>query len=69
MMLQLLLRRILLENQVTDAIDIDLETAVTVTEESIKAAVIFVTIGPIVLVYPFAQRYFIKGIMIGSIKG
>lgn len=37
--------------------------------EQLRMATIFVTIGPIVLVYPFAQRYFVKGVMIGSIKG
>lgn len=36
---------------------------------SIRAATIIVTIGPIVLVYPFLQKFFIKGIMIGSLKG
>ena len=37
--------------------------------ESFKMATVVVTIGPIVLAYPFLQRYFVKGIMIGSIKG
>jgi putative aldouronate transport system permease protein len=35
---------------------------------SIKYAVIFVTALPIIFVYPFVQRYFIKGVMIGAIK-
>jgi len=39
------------------------------TTESVKAAVIMMVIGPIVLAFPFAQKYFIKGIMIGSLKG
>ena len=37
--------------------------------ESIKAASIVFATVPIVLVYPFLQRYFIKGVMLGSIKG
>jgi putative aldouronate transport system permease protein len=41
----------------------------TVTSQSIKMATMVVTTLPIVLAYPFLQRYFVKGLMIGSIKG
>lgn len=37
--------------------------------ESIKMATCIVTIGPILLVYPFVQKYFVKGMMAGSVKG
>jgi putative aldouronate transport system permease protein len=37
--------------------------------ETFRMALSVITIGPIVLVYPFFQRYFIKGLTIGSIKG
>jgi len=37
--------------------------------ESIKYAIIIVTTVPILFVYPFIQKYFVKGIMIGAIKG
>lgn len=40
-----------------------------VNVRSITMATMFVTIIPIVIVYPFLQRYFVKGIMIGSVKG
>lgn len=43
--------------------------AKTVTSQSIKMATMVVTTLPIVFVYPFLQRYFVKGMMIGSIKG
>ncbi|MCH3917930.1 MAG: carbohydrate ABC transporter permease [Spirochaetia bacterium] len=36
---------------------------------SIKGAVIIVTTLPIIAIYPFLQKYFVKGVMIGSIKG
>jgi len=36
--------------------------------ESLKMATAIVTIGPIILFYPFLQRYFIKGLLIGSVK-
>jgi putative aldouronate transport system permease protein len=41
----------------------------TVNVRSVTMSTMIITILPIVMVYPFLQRYFIKGIMIGSIKG
>ena len=37
--------------------------------ESIKATSMMVTAIPIICVYPFLQKYFVKGIMVGSLKG
>ena len=37
--------------------------------ESVKMASVMLTVLPIVMVYPFLQKYFVKGIMIGSLKG
>ncbi len=42
---------------------------VSLPTESVKMAMGIITIGPIVFLYPFLQRYFIKGIMIGAVKG
>jgi putative aldouronate transport system permease protein len=69
--LQLLLRQMLeLTYTETDGLSAfaRLEKA-EVVSSTVRAAITLVTIGPIVLVYPFAQRYFIKGIMVGSLKG
>ncbi|GIO68283.1 carbohydrate ABC transporter permease [Paenibacillus cookii] len=41
----------------------------TLPSETAQMAMVLVTIGPIILVYPFIQRYFVKGIMIGAVKG
>ncbi|SEC01810.1 carbohydrate ABC transporter permease [Paenibacillus sp. GP183] len=43
--------------------------AQSVSSQSIKLATMVVTTLPIVIVYPFLQKYFVKGFMIGSIKG
>ncbi len=43
-------------------------TAVTPPEESFKMAMTVITIGPILLLYPFVQKYFVTGIMIGAVK-
>lgn len=44
-----------------------MDTAV-VTEESMKMATIVASVLPVLIVYPFVQKYFVKGIMVGSIK-
>jgi putative aldouronate transport system permease protein len=47
------------------------QSAVTVSlpQESLKLALTVVSTGPIVLAYPFVQKYFVKGITLGSVKG
>lgn len=42
---------------------------IAIPSETIKMAVIIVTIGPIVFLYPFAQRFFVKGVIVGAVKG
>ena len=37
--------------------------------ETVFLATMFLTMGPIVLVYPFVQKYFVRGITVGSVKG
>jgi putative aldouronate transport system permease protein len=37
--------------------------------ESLKMATAIITIGPVVLLYPYLQKYFVKGLIIGSVKG
>jgi len=40
----------------------------TVTGQSLKMAITVITVVPIVCVYPFLQRYFVSGLLIGSVK-
>lgn len=42
---------------------------VKITPESIKMAILVCTVAPIAIIYPFAQKYFVKGMLIGSLKG
>ena len=41
----------------------------SIPSEAIKMATCIITIGPLILVYPFVQKYFVKGIMVGAVKG
>jgi len=38
-------------------------------DEAVRFAMVVVSVGPIIAAYPFVQRYFVKGITIGAIKG
>jgi putative aldouronate transport system permease protein len=68
--LQVFLRQIVIASQQleTEAARINPGSR-NMVPESIKAAVLVVSSVPILIVYPFMQRYFVKGIMIGAIKG
>lgn len=66
--LQLILREILVENQTNDMIvGVDIGDVNSVSE-TIKYAVIIVSTLPILCVYPFLQKYFVKGVLVGSVK-
>lgn len=68
--LQLVINNLLMENDVSNiggSGSLDLEHTLTV--ESMKYGVIVVSSLPMLIVYPMVQQYFIKGIMVGSVKG
>lgn len=69
--LQLILRQILVLNQVSmnDMMDPELIAANIGMADLLKFSLIVVATLPILAIYPFAQKYFIKGIMVGSLKG
>lgn len=69
--LQLILRGILLQNQFqTEMQSEDVYAArAQMLAESIKYGVIIVASVPVLLLYPFVQKYFVKGVMVGAIKG
>lgn len=66
--LQLIMREILILNS-TDSMMQNVNEDRYGVSESIKYATIIVSTVPILLVYPFIQKYFVKGIMIGALKG
>ena len=45
------------------------KTGNTVTADSIRMAATMVATLPIIMIYPFIQKYFVKGIMLGAVKG
>jgi putative aldouronate transport system permease protein len=69
--LQLFMREILIQGQMEDMVNAaDSSHAQTIMEEeAVKYAIIVVANLPIFLLYPFLQKYFVKGVMIGALKG
>jgi len=71
--LQLILRDIIMQGQMAQELaaqgDLSLLEKQTTNVESIKYATLFASILPMMVVYPFIQKYFVKGVMIGSLKG
>lgn len=63
--LQVILRELVL---MANAAAIDSANGTMITENA-KMALIIITSLPIIMVYPFLQKYFVKGMLVGSVKG
>jgi multiple sugar transport system permease protein/putative aldouronate transport system permease protein len=69
--LQIILRDILIANSIDPSaiLDPELVAAKQGMADLLKFSLIIVSSLPVMMIYPFIQKYFIKGVMIGSIKG
>ncbi|MDF2650678.1 MAG: sugar transporter permease [Paenibacillus sp.] len=67
--LQVVLRNIVLSGQITSVSVTSIGQDALIVDESLKYATIIVSTVPILLIYPFLQKYFAQGVMIGSVKG
>lgn len=65
--LQLILREILIMASADSMIDLDINDRAIISQ-TIKYATIIVSTVPILLIYPFLQKYFVKGMMVGAVK-
>ena len=66
--LQTLLREIVLTMSMAE-LNANMADVATPPSSSVVAATVMVSVIPILLVYPFLQKYFVKGVMIGAVKG
>jgi putative aldouronate transport system permease protein len=64
--IQIRLRELIMQNQINQDVMTDSETFVS---EGVKAASLMVATIPILIVYPWLQKYFVKGMTIGAVKG
>ena len=66
---QMLSKAMASQQEVTSAAQAIAHNANTVTSDSLKMAAVIVTTVPILCIYPFVQKYFAQGAMIGAVKG
>lgn len=69
--IQIVLRTILIQNQIDPSMVTSEEDLIARQglADLLKYSLIVVATAPMLIVYPFVQRHFVKGVMIGSIKG
>ena len=67
--IQLILREILIQGSMDALEDSAITTTWSAVEETLKYAIIIVATVPILCVYPFLQKYFDKGVLVGALKG
>lgn len=69
--LQIVLREILIMGQIAESDITDLDSAERIQglSQLLRYALIVISSAPMMLIYPFVQKYFVKGVMIGSLKG
>lgn len=68
--LQLYLQSIVMDaDSATASMDKSADELMNIAPEGVRAAAVIASTVPILLVYPYLQKYFIKGVMIGSVKG
>ena len=70
MPLQVILRNLLIKNEnITSFTDISSAAFRQQLADQLKYCIIVVASLPLLIAYPFLQKYFVKGVLIGSIKG
>lgn len=69
--LQIVLRKIIIQNNMADINSViqHMGTKTEFSGKQLQATVVMFSIIPMLIVYPFIQKYFVKGVMIGAIKG
>lgn len=67
--LQVYVQKIVLSSSISDVVDLTTDLANTVPQEVMRMAAVVVVVLPILIIYPFLQKYFQAGMMVGAVKG
>lgn len=73
MPLQMVIRKMVIDSDIANMTTANASsssgTDTLLTENKLKYAIVIVSVLPMILIYPFLQKYFVKGVMIGGVKG
>ena len=72
MPLQIIIRKMVIDSDLasmTTANSSSASSETLLSENKIKYAIVMISVLPMVVIYPFLQRYSVKGVMIGAVKG
>jgi putative aldouronate transport system permease protein len=67
--LQLYLRDIVMDADSSSAMNKSVDDMMNISSEGVRSATVIASIIPMLLVYPYLQKHFVKGVLIGSVKG
>ncbi|WP_141499746.1 carbohydrate ABC transporter permease, partial [Paenibacillus luteus] len=67
--LQTYLRTVIVARDLTNMNASDLSLIANISNRTVLAAQLFVSMLPVLCIYPFLQKYFVKGLVLGSVKG
>jgi putative aldouronate transport system permease protein len=67
--LQVYVQKIVLSTNISEVVDLQNDLINTVPQEVMRMAAVIVVVLPIIIIYPFLQKYFAKGVMVGAVKG
>lgn len=69
-LLQMLMAKVNMLDRIADSgVNMNDMAASRVTPLAVRSAIVVITVTPIIMIYPFLQRYMVKGLMIGAVKG
>ena len=73
MPLQMVIRKMVIDSDIANMTTANASsssgTDTLLTENKLKYAIVMISVLPMIAIYPFLQKYFVKGVMIGGVKG
>ena len=67
--LQVYVQKVVLSTNISDVVDLNEVATNAVPQEVMRMAAVVVVVLPVIIVYPFLQKYFQAGMMVGAVKG